>query len=140
MNTGDGYDDIVCIDGDGNAYLSINRWDGTDTTPPTFKRVSDTALIKTNEGYSQDRVRLADIDGDGRADYCILDDGGNVHCWRNDWIDDIPKFWEPLGLRFTAKGKGDIRGVRFEDINGDGRDDCKLYHASSLLLLFAPGD
>tara|TARA_R110002060_G_scaffold48199_3_gene59187 strand:+ start:7515 stop:7751 length:237 start_codon:yes stop_codon:yes gene_type:complete len=31
--------------------------------------------------------------------------------------------WQPLGLRFTAKNMGDMAGVRFEDINGDGRDD-----------------
>jgi hypothetical protein len=31
----------------------------------------------------------------------------------------MPKYWQPLGKRFTGKGMGDIRGVRFEDINGD---------------------
>ncbi|KAH8895341.1 hypothetical protein GQ53DRAFT_855657 [Thozetella sp. PMI_491] len=123
--TGDGLDDIVCIDPSGNAYLSVNQGDGNRAAgkPPTFKRVSDTALIKTNEGYAQDRVVLGDIDGDGRGDYGIIDDSGNVHFWRNGWIDPIPKYWQALGLRFTAKGMGDIRGVRFEDINGDGRDD-----------------
>lgn len=80
-------------------------------------------MIKKHEGYPQARVRLADIDGDGRGDYCIIDDGGNVHCWRNGWVHDIPEYWQPLGLRFTAKGMGDVKGVRFEDINGDGRDD-----------------
>ncbi|KAK0625151.1 family 3 carbohydrate esterase, partial [Bombardia bombarda] len=119
----DGYDDLVCIDGNGNAYLSINQKDGTDTKPPTFKRVSDTALIKTNEGYPQDKVRMTDIDGDGRGDYCIIDGGGNIRCWRNGWVDDIPKYWQDLGQRFEAKGKGDYRGVRFVDMNGDGRDD-----------------
>jgi hypothetical protein len=31
----------------------------------------------------------------------------------------MPKYWQPLGKRFSGKGMGDIRGVRFEDINGD---------------------
>ncbi|KAK7414551.1 hypothetical protein QQX98_006578 [Neonectria punicea] len=119
----DGYDDLVCIAPDGSAYLSINQRDGTATKPPTFKRVSATAFIKGTEGFAQERVILADIDGDGRGDYCILDDGGNVQCWRNGWVNDIPAYWQPLGIRFTAKGMGDGRGVRFEDINGDGRDD-----------------
>lgn len=48
---------------------------------------------------------------------------GNVWCWRNGWVNDIPQYWQALGLRFTAKGMGDVHGVRFEDINGDGRDD-----------------
>ncbi|ETS78505.1 hypothetical protein PFICI_10567 [Pestalotiopsis fici W106-1] len=116
----DGYDDFVCINAEGNMYAGINQKDGTATTPPTFK---DIGLIKATEGWAQDRVRLADIDGDGRADYCIIDDSGNVWCWRNGWVDDVPAYWQALGLRFTAKGMGDIRGVRFEDINGDGRDD-----------------
>jgi hypothetical protein len=119
--TADGLDDIVCTGLQGNAYLSVNQGDGNRAAakPPTFKRVSATALIKTNEGYAQDRVILADINGDGRGDDGIIDDTGNVHFWRNGWIDPIPQYWQPLGLRFTAKGMGYIRGVRFEDINGD---------------------
>ncbi|KAM5381701.1 hypothetical protein ACJZ2D_002921 [Fusarium nematophilum] len=117
---GDGYDDIVCISPEGDAHLSVNQKDGSGSNPPSFKYHG---LIKDNEGYAQDRVRLADIDGDGRADYCILDDSGNVHCWRNGGVKEFPEFWQKLGLRFTAKGMGDMRGVRFEDINGDGRDD-----------------
>lgn len=34
-------------------------------------------------------------------------------------LDDFPAYWQALGKRFDAKGMGDIRGVRFEDINGD---------------------
>ncbi|KAF4975545.1 hypothetical protein FZEAL_7691 [Fusarium zealandicum] len=121
----DGLDDLVYIDADGNAYLSINQGDGNRAAgkPPTFKRVSSTALIKKTEGKKRDRVVLADIDGDGRGDYGTLDDAGNVFFWRNGWIDDLPKYWQYLGKRFTGKNKGDVRGVRFEDINGDGRDD-----------------
>ncbi|KAI4602200.1 hypothetical protein KJ359_009438 [Pestalotiopsis sp. 9143b] len=116
----DGFDDFVCINAEGNMYAGINQRDGTASAPPTFR---DIGLIKTNEGYAQDRVRLADIDGDGRADYCVIvDDAGNVRCWRNGWVDDAPAYWEPLGIRFQASG--DIRGIRFEDLNGDGRDDA----------------
>ncbi|KAH7325665.1 hypothetical protein B0I35DRAFT_347595, partial [Stachybotrys elegans] len=120
---GDGLDDIVCIDADGNAYLSINKGGGTDSTPPRFERVSGDAKIKSSEGFKQDRVRMADIDGDGRGDYCIINDGGHVHCWRNGWVKDMPEYWQSLGQVFEAKGMGDVRGVRFEDLDGDGRDD-----------------
>jgi hypothetical protein len=47
-------------------------------------------------------------------------------------IDDMPKYWQPLGKRFTGKGIGDLRGVRLEDINGDVR--YPLRHAISHLL------
>jgi hypothetical protein len=103
----------------GDTQASINNRDGTDTTPPTFKNIG---MIKHNEGYLQERVRWADIDGDGRADYCIIDDGGNIKVWRNSGTTDQPS-WQPLGMRFTAKGMGDMKGVAFGDINGDGRDD-----------------
>ena len=96
--------------------MSINNKDGTSTKPPTFRNLGQ---VKKTEGWAQDRVRLADIDGDGRTDYCILDDGGNVRCWRNGGTKDAPEYWQDLGTRFTAKGMGDMRGVRFADINGD---------------------
>ncbi|OBS29554.1 hypothetical protein FPOA_03491 [Fusarium poae] len=115
----DGYDDFLCVSPNGDTLASINNRDGTATSPPTFKNIG---MIKGNVGYKQDRVRWGDIDGDGRSDYMIIDDSGNVHAWRNSGTSDTPT-WQPLGLRFTAKGMGDMRGVRFEDINGDGRDD-----------------
>ncbi|KAK8062432.1 carbohydrate esterase family 3 protein [Apiospora hydei] len=117
---GDGYDDFACVAPDGNVYASINQRDGTADKPPSFKNIG---LIKQNEGYPQARVRLGDIDGDGRGDYCVLHDNGNIRCWRNGWIEDKPSYWQDLGVRFTGKGKNDFRGVRFEDVNGDGRDD-----------------
>ncbi|KAF5660854.1 integrin alpha n-terminal [Fusarium heterosporum] len=115
----DGYDDFLCVSPNGDTLASINNRDGTATSPPTFKKIG---MIKGNVGFKQDRVRWGDIDGDGRADYMIVDDAGNVQAWRNSGTSDTPS-WQALGLRFTAKGMGDQRGVRFEDINGDGRDD-----------------
>jgi hypothetical protein len=65
----------------------------------------------------------SDIDGDGRADYCLIGDDGFTRCWRNGGFSDGPAYWEYLGIVFTPKGKGDIRGTRFIDLNGDGRSD-----------------
>ena len=86
MNS-DGLDDLVYIDADGNMYLSINQGDGNRAAgkSPTFKRVSDTALIMATKGYKRDHVVLADIDADGRGDYGVIDDSGNVYFWRNGW-------------------------------------------------------
>ncbi|KAL4902118.1 hypothetical protein BDW74DRAFT_187076 [Aspergillus multicolor] len=117
---GDGYDDFICIGKDGTAYASINNHDGSGNNLPTF---TYKGLWKDREGYDQANVRLADVDGDGRADYCVVAASGDINCWRNGWIDDMPAYWQALGVRFTGKGMGDIAGVRFEDINGDGRDD-----------------
>jgi hypothetical protein len=118
---GDGLDDLVYVDADGNAYLSINQGDGNRAAgkSPTFKRVSDTALIFTTAGSDRDHVVLADIDGDGRGDYGIIEDNGEVLFWRNGGTADSPEYWQYLGKRWTAPDLGDVTGVRFEDINGD---------------------
>lgn len=117
----DGLDDLVCVSPEGDLWLAINNGDGNGNTPPTFTSMG---LIKDNEGYPQARIVLGDIDGDGRGDYGVVDDAGDVSFWRNGWVDDTPKYWEPLGVRFPNPGLGDNLGFRFEDINGDGRDDA----------------
>lgn len=38
---------------------------------------------KPSEGYLQARIHLADVDGDGRFDYCAARDNGDIQCWRN---------------------------------------------------------
>ena len=43
-------------------------------------------MLKQNVGFGGDRVRMGDIDGDGRSDYLVMDDGGNILAWRNGWI------------------------------------------------------
>ncbi|KAM0542975.1 hypothetical protein ACHAPJ_012532 [Fusarium lateritium] len=111
----DGLDDMVCIGQNGDAFVSINQG------KYSFKWMSD--IWKKNEGPKQDRVRLPDIDGDGRADYCTIADNGDTTCWRNGGQGDMPEYWQPLGVMFLGQGKGDIAGVRFADLNGDSRDD-----------------
>ena len=93
----DGLDDFVCIAPDGTAYASINNADGDRAAgiPPTF---TYSGKIKAAiPGYGQLTVRLGDVDGDGRADYCVLDPDLSMKCWRNggtgesmdDWRGDI---------------------------------------------------
>jgi hypothetical protein len=66
-------------------------------------------------------VRLGDIDGDGRLDYCLIADNGDISGWRNGWINNTPEYWQPLGVVFTGKNMGNIDGVWLVDINGDVR-------------------
>ncbi len=107
----DGLDDMLCISPNGDVYVSINNKGGGSFTGPQ--------LWKTTEGPVQARVRLADIDGDGRADYCTIADNGDISCWRNWGTGDLPLGWQALGVVFTGKGMGNVDGVRFADINGD---------------------
>ena len=79
-------DDFVCIAKDGTAYASINNGDGNDVHPPTFTSIGK--WKDAEPGYDQAHVRLADVDGDGRGDYCVLDPNGDIACWRNGWISE----------------------------------------------------
>lgn len=82
-NTGDGLDDFVCIAKDGEAFASINNGPSSGS-PPTFTPIGS---IKSSEpGYDQSSIRLGDIDGDGRADYCASNAAGDISCWRNGGI------------------------------------------------------
>lgn len=121
--TGDGLEDLVCLDKQGDAFLSVNQGDGDRKAkkPPTFKNVG---RIKNTETTGREWVVLADIDGDGRGDYGVMydsdgyDDESYVKFWRNGWVNDKPKYWQPLG----SKKSGYFRMPevnRFEDLNGD---------------------
>ncbi|KAL4934909.1 hypothetical protein BDV06DRAFT_229313 [Aspergillus oleicola] len=77
---------------------------------------------------AQINVKLGDIDGDGRIDYCLIAGNGDIQCWRNGGQREAPtspygSYWQDLGTVFTGKGMGDITGVRLVDINGDFRSD-----------------
>ncbi|KAK9413786.1 putative SGNH hydrolase-type esterase domain-containing protein [Seiridium unicorne] len=112
--TGNGLDDFLCVDTEGNTYVSTNV-KSTLTSRGLFKSGAS--------GYEQAGIHFPDIDGDGRHDYCAVAGTGDIHCWRNGGLTDLPEYWQDLGIVFTAKGMGDYLGVRFADINGDGRDD-----------------
>jgi hypothetical protein len=116
---GDGLDDLACISSSGAVYASINQGNGSGANAPSFVNIG--TWKPAESGYPGSQVRLGDIDGDGRVDFCALATNGDVRVWRNGGIGNTPT-WEPLGRRFTGNGM-DISGVRFEDINGDGRDD-----------------
>jgi hypothetical protein len=119
----DGLDDFICVGPEGDISLAINNG---DASPPTFTVVG---LIMAAQEELQDRVRLGDIDGDGRCDYCVVHDNGDLHCWRNGGNGLAPTsayehgLWQDLGLVWTGGNGGDVNGVILVDINGDHRWD-----------------
>lgn len=112
-------DDYVCIEPDGNLRVGINS--GSDGGNPLFKFIKFD--VPAHAGYEGRHVCLGDIDGGGRTNYCLIGDDGFTKCWRNGGLGDSAAYWQDFGVVFTPKGKGDLRGTRFIDINGDGRSD-----------------
>lgn len=120
---GDGLDDYICIAPDGTPFVAINT-SKLGQTVPTFGNFFQ--WRNPIAGYAQDRVLLGDIDGDGRLDYCVRHDNGNIHCYRNGGLGNGAAYWQDIGSggpTFLNKNTGDARGLRFIDINGDGRSD-----------------
>lgn len=68
--------------------------------PPTFTYIG---LIRAAvAGILQEDIRLGDIDGDGRLDFChIQNPGGNIFCFRNGGQSFAPTeqyggYWEGM--------------------------------------------
>lgn len=116
----DGLEDFICITPDGELLVSLNR--GHPGTTPTFEHIGVYKQRPSSE-YKQEDVRLGDIDGDGRLDYCVIgSNDGHIRCWRNAGIGNRATEWQDMGRGspvFYAKGMGDTRGVRFADLNGE---------------------
>ncbi|MFY1683766.1 FG-GAP repeat domain-containing protein [Micromonospora sp. WMMD730] len=73
-----------------------------------------------NVGATSAEVVLADVNGDGRNDYLVVNDAGRVTAWLNDRYGH-PDPWDWKSLIASSSAPRDQ--VRFADLNGDGRDD-----------------
>ncbi|PVH86852.1 carbohydrate esterase family 3 protein [Cadophora sp. DSE1049] len=119
--TGDGRSDLCCLAANGD----LNCWKntvGSDARSPNW--VSMGYLIR-DKGYTQDYVRLADIDGDGRADYVGISQDGKISGWRNAAVDNSPPTaWTPFrGIASGLSSTYSPSRWKFADLNGDHKDD-----------------
>ncbi|MER5885895.1 GDSL-type esterase/lipase family protein [Streptomyces sp. NPDC001941] len=118
-------DDYVVIRPDHTIDAYYNKG-GDTTTPdgwkpgfephPDYGRGTDTPV---------DRIRFADIDGDGRADYVRLLDGDTkVDVFYNRG-GDTPGHdgWEPGGAILTNLKSRTNEQIAFADLNSDGKED-----------------
>ncbi|NAS25745.1 hypothetical protein GT755_29200 [Herbidospora sp. NEAU-GS84] len=107
---GDDRDDYLIVQDLGQVRGWLNGGDGRSWTWR--------GELNAGYGYPRDWVRFADMDGDNRDDYVILQDLGQVRAWLNNGV----------GQSWTWKGELAGYGyprdwVRLEDVNGDGLDD-----------------
>ncbi|MGJ6969560.1 FG-GAP-like repeat-containing protein [Streptosporangium sp. G11] len=77
-------------------------------------------------GGTREEVRFADVDGDGRDDYLMVDPQGRVRAWGNNL--PSPR-WIEMGEVAAGVPGGTRDGLRFADLNGDGRDDYLMVDA-----------
>ncbi|MFC4049851.1 GDSL-type esterase/lipase family protein [Actinomadura syzygii] len=87
--------------------------------------------IASGVGLSKaDSVHFADIDGDGRDDYLVVDDdSGAVRAWINAGGDQDGKpGWIERGQIASGVKLDAQEGIDFADIDGDGRDDYLVYN------------
>ncbi|CAI6088155.1 unnamed protein product, partial [Clonostachys chloroleuca] len=119
----DGYDDYLDLDpqtGALKAYLNKGEDKGTERYGWRFELIGEIAP-GLGPGH---RVRIADIDGDGRDDYIYLKDNGDTTIYRNIYsADNKGNKYEPLPDA-DASGIGQSLGeIQLVDINGDGKAD-----------------
>ena len=134
------------LNGDGRAeYLwvhpdgSVDAWLNLDSSSPgpSSEVVSWQPLgtIATGIGKSSTGLEFGDINGDARADYLWVDpSNGAVTAYLNSGgpgnsQNNAQVYWNADGIVATGVGTDGL-GVRFADLNGDGRVEYLNVHAN----------
>ncbi|MER5935228.1 FG-GAP-like repeat-containing protein [Streptomyces sp. NPDC002054] len=114
---GDGRTDWLTIADSGEVRVRLNRGgEGVGTW-------QDIGRVATGVTTDRTRVRLADFDGDGRADYLYIAPDGGVTAYLNRGGDVIgANGWELTGKVAWGTTRAHQQ-VRFADFDGDGRAD-----------------
>ncbi|KAJ6548807.1 hypothetical protein B0H19DRAFT_1162072 [Mycena capillaripes] len=122
---GDGRAEYLWLDTKGVTTAFLNL--GSTETGISAGQVQwlSSGVIAAGVGASRGQVQFADLNGDGRAEYLRVHDDGSVDAWLNlGGPDNGPNAakvaWSPSGSIAAGIGK-DGTGVRFADLNGDGR-------------------
>ncbi|MEW2372532.1 FG-GAP-like repeat-containing protein [Streptomyces sp. NPDC006656] len=117
---GDGRGDYIVFNDAGGFAAYLNR--GGDQSGNGWPALGQVAGGVTND---RSRVRLADNDGDGKADYHVIKASGAVDLYLNRGGDVIANGWKPIGQ--VASGvTTDHTKVQFVDFNADTHADYIL--------------
>jgi hypothetical protein len=115
---GDGYADYNVIFDGGSVSTSFNT---KNVGQSDDKRNFEAPVITAGgvNGVPGSKIQLADINGDGKADFLIVYDGGAVIAYLNNGNNKFDKLGTVAGGTSAASGKQ----VRMVDLDGDGYAD-----------------
>ncbi|MCM2387199.1 FG-GAP-like repeat-containing protein [Streptomyces albipurpureus] len=125
------------LNGDRRAdFLAVNTDGGVDAwlnTPGSGGRPSwhSWGEIARAPGVPGDRVRFANVDGDGRVDFLGFGIGDSADAWLNTPGDGGKPSWHSLGRILSVESTGAAGAVRFADLNGDGAGDHAVVRSDS---------
>jgi FG-GAP-like repeat len=124
---GDGFADyLVLYDGG-----SVDAWLNQQQIPPNGRQIwRDKETVATGVGEPGSKIRLVQLNDDGKADYIVQYEGGAADAYLN--TGDIPGSrdtvnWKDVGE--VAAGVAEQGPVFYADIDGDGKDDYLVRYA-----------
>ncbi|KAI4182509.1 MAG: hypothetical protein LQ346_006572 [Caloplaca aetnensis] len=134
---GDGRDDFIWIGPNGEVTAFVNGGLAADGHWIWYPQP---ALIAGGVGGKRSEIQFADLNGDGRAEYLWVHEDGSIDVWLNQQGSD--ESTTTLAINWnqqtrSAKGIGrDGAGVRFADLNGDGRAEYIYVQDDGSLLVY----
>ncbi|VUC27345.1 unnamed protein product [Clonostachys rosea] len=119
---GDGADDYIYVDpdnGDVSAWINGGKKNGT-------WQWKSLGIIASGVGAKNTTLQMIDFDGDGRADFCIVDSSSSeVTGWLNTGASDTPNYHK-LGVIATGASASKGNKVYLGDFTGNGRADYMI--------------
>lgn len=125
---GDGRDDYLRVGEDGSVHAYLNAVGSGTTVVDWVERLNWAPGVRYG---SRDKLRLADVNGDRKADYLMVGNQGAVHAYINNGGGGNGGFTEHLYFVNEIGYSGDK--LTFRDISGDGKADyVNVYDGGSI--------
>ncbi|KAL8709701.1 MAG: hypothetical protein Q9220_005641 [cf. Caloplaca sp. 1 TL-2023] len=134
---GDGRDDYIWIGPNGEITAYVNGGLAADGHWIWYPQPNK---IASGVGGKRGEIQFADLNGDGRAEYLWVHPDGSVDVWLNEQLpaetaSTLAINWYPQTR--SAKGIGrDGAGVRFADLNGDGRAEYLYVESNGAVIVY----